>query len=513
MEWLRQGYILFFVSWLLCSIGAGGPSIYILDEAKNAQCAREMYERNDFIMPTFNGQLRTDKPPLHYFFMRLGYSIGGVSNFWARIFSGLCGAWVVMIVFWLARTYIDDKTAWWSAASLLASMHFTIQFHLAVPDPYLVACMTTGLAFLFHHSKTRKAKHQYIAAAALGLAVLAKGPIGLLLPGLIFLIYLLIKRQNPLIYLWNKSIPVSLLLFSVIAIPWYVLVGMETDGAWLEGFFLDHNVRRFSSTKEGHGGLFIITPIMVFIGMLPGSVLLIAGLKKLRAALPKSDLLQFTAIAAGTVIVFFSISETKLPNYPVPSYPFLGILIGYIIARCRIPNGAYIALLILSAAIAIGGYVGLQSLPLFTDMASIMLLWLVLPIGVILSFILMKHEERSKKILYSTFALGSVLFFTVIFPRIDEKNPVKASAHLVTEQPSFVAYRYLNPAFVFRYGATIPIYQDVDDIIRYIQDHPDALVISRRKHIGAVAEKLNGQVIFEQKDLFENPVTVIFQVE
>ncbi len=65
--------------------------VYILDEAKNAACAMEMLQRTDWITPTFNGHLRTDKPPLHYFFMMTAYSLFGVSPFSARLFSVILG--------------------------------------------------------------------------------------------------------------------------------------------------------------------------------------------------------------------------------------------------------------------------------------------------------------------------------------------------------------------------------------------------------------------------------------
>src|SRR3982751_4269775 len=67
---------------LFCRLNA--PPIYILDEARNAQCAKEMMERNDWIVPTFNGELRPHKPPLHYYFMQIAYQTFGMNAFAAR---------------------------------------------------------------------------------------------------------------------------------------------------------------------------------------------------------------------------------------------------------------------------------------------------------------------------------------------------------------------------------------------------------------------------------------------
>ena len=81
--------IIFILSFFLLLINLSEPMIYILDEAKNAECAREMLISGNYLVPYFNGELRTDKPPLHYFFMVLSYKLFGVSAFSARFFSAV----------------------------------------------------------------------------------------------------------------------------------------------------------------------------------------------------------------------------------------------------------------------------------------------------------------------------------------------------------------------------------------------------------------------------------------
>ena len=83
--------LLILLALFLYGANFWGISVYVLDEAKNSACAMEMYDRNDWIVPTFNDELRTDKPPLHYYFMRTGYALFGVSPFSARFFSVLAG--------------------------------------------------------------------------------------------------------------------------------------------------------------------------------------------------------------------------------------------------------------------------------------------------------------------------------------------------------------------------------------------------------------------------------------
>src|ERR1700710_423249 len=92
------------IFWLLFSITAfilwfrlGATPIYILDEAKNAQCAREMLMRHNWIVPTFNGELRTDKPALHYWFMMLAYKTFGVHEWTARFFATIMGLSTIFV--------------------------------------------------------------------------------------------------------------------------------------------------------------------------------------------------------------------------------------------------------------------------------------------------------------------------------------------------------------------------------------------------------------------------------
>ena len=139
---------MFVFAFLLYTINNGAFSIYILDEAKNTECAREMFEKGDWIVPTFNYNLRTDKPPLHYFFVMGSFKLFGVNEWAARFFSGVFGALTILITFLYTRRFANRKTALWTVFALLASVHLCIQFHLAVPDPYLIFFLPGAFFFL-----------------------------------------------------------------------------------------------------------------------------------------------------------------------------------------------------------------------------------------------------------------------------------------------------------------------------------------------------------------------------
>ena len=154
-------YIILVLSVLLYFAGLGSTPIYILDEAKNAQCAREMFEKGNWIIPTFNGLLRTDKPPLHYWFMSLGYAIFGINEFGARFFSALAGVGTVLSLFLFTRKYLGVQVAFIACIVFLSSLNLSLEMHYAVPDPYLIFLLSTSLFCVFHFLQSYKAYFLY----------------------------------------------------------------------------------------------------------------------------------------------------------------------------------------------------------------------------------------------------------------------------------------------------------------------------------------------------------------
>jgi 4-amino-4-deoxy-L-arabinose transferase-like glycosyltransferase len=152
-----KGILLFIFNLILFMHNLDKPMVYILDEAKNAECAREMLISGDYIMPYFNGQLRTDKPPLHYFFMVWSYKLFGVSAFSVRFFSAVFGALTILISFLFCSKYLGEKAGSITAMVLLSSLHFNFQMRMSVPDPYLIFLIKAGfMCFYLFLTERRK---------------------------------------------------------------------------------------------------------------------------------------------------------------------------------------------------------------------------------------------------------------------------------------------------------------------------------------------------------------------
>lgn len=504
--------LLFVTALLLYSSNIGGVSIYILDEAKNAGCAREMFERGDLLVPTFNQELRTDKPPLHYFFMMLSYSLFGVNAFAARFFSALFGALTILITYRFARKFAGPEIAFWAAMVLLASVHLSIQFHLAVPDPYLIFFLTAGLMSFYAAVKEHKLLYLLFMYVAIGFGTLSKGPVAIGLPGLIFLIFLIFSRRfswkeiRALKPFWGAALVLA------IALPWYILVHLKTNGAWTEGFFLKHNLGRFTDKMEGHGGIFLLTIVFVLIGLFPFSAFVVQAAKQAWKN-RKDDFTLFNLVAGVTIVAFFSLSRTKLPNYTVPAYPFLAILLAQYLSMVRMnqpkSNISLIILLFFSLILAPAIFLALKLDPALSHLNYIALYFLPFPAIMLAAFFLWK-KRKPEPALWLVAAGGmvtAIAFFTLAFPEIDRQNPVAKSRHLL-EGKEVRYFEKFNPAYGFALQQEIPPIQ-ADEFQPFFQQYPNGVIISTKKKLENLELPSNLEVRFSARDILETPTTVV----
>ncbi len=510
-------FTLLILSLIIMFINIGGLSIYALDEAKNAVAAREMWESGNWIVPTFNYELRFDKPPLHYFFMMLAYELFGYGEFAARFFASLAGVSTIMMTYLFARKYFDESVAYYTGFVLVCSLHLALQFHMAVPDPFLIFFLTAASLSFYTGITDKKRRWIFICYLALGLAVLSKGPVGIALPGLSFLLYLLWTKQ----FTWSNikwlQPWTGLLIVLLVAGPWYIAVYQATDGLWIEEFFFKHNVSRFSAPMEGHGGLFLITWAFVLGGMLPYGVFIpqafiIAWKGR------NNHALLFSLISAAVIILFFSISSTKLPNYTVPSYPFLAILLGYFINKIAALNWvkrtSYLislsVFLIICLAFPIGIYLAFTEDDSLRDLAYVG--WYMIPVSILglVTFYLgfKKRYEAAIRYQGATFFVASIIFFQLAFATVDPKNPVTESLQTLDMSKEFGYYRSYNSAYSFYLSKPIQVLNK-EEVASFFLENPDGYLLTRNKYFKDLAEIPGLKIIYAGKDLFESNISIV----
>lgn len=517
---LKASFIgILLVSLCILGLNIHGISIYALDEAKNAECAREMFEQGEWIVPTFNYELRTDKPPLHYYAMILAFKAFGVNEFSARIFSVLMGGLCIALAWWFAHTYINRETGWWTAIVLWASLHFSIQFHMAVPDPYLIFAMTLSLLSFYGFFMDRRPLFWWGIYIGMSMGILAKGPVAIAIPGLIMFLFLISQRSLD----WKTILAFrplgGILLVLGICLPWYILVGMETDWEWTRSFFLVHNVGRFTATMEGHGGSFLLTFAYVGLGMLPFSVFLFQAIGTAYRERRIQPLLSFSLLGMLGFIGFFAISSTKLPNYTVPSYPFFAIVLAYFLADTqqraeRMGRGAHLTYAIytlLMAGLLVGAYLGIQGEKSIADLTYLAAWFLVLPVGAIAAWgqAVQKRYAQSYYSMLASWLIAAFAFYYLVFPKIDKENAVMATLSLFEEETPVAYYKNANPAYSFYLQKPIKQLHSSDEVQPYLKAHPNALLIARKRTFHELDSVMTYQVLATKRDLFESPTTVV----
>jgi 4-amino-4-deoxy-L-arabinose transferase-like glycosyltransferase len=313
--------------------GLGAFGLIGADEPRYAQVAREMLEHRDWITPTLSGQPWLEKPPLYYWQAMLAYSVLGVSDTAARIPSAVDASLLVIAVYLFFRKFRRGVEV--DAALIVASCAGIVGYSRAASmDMPLTAFFGIGmLAWWAWRESERKI---YLAAfyACIALGMLAKGPVAPFLAAAVIVIFAGFVRDLRLIAktLWLPGI----LFFCAIALPWYFAVQVRNPQFFRE-FILEHNLARFSSNLYHHPEPFWYYLPVAALAIVPWIVFVTAAFSESlrawwaerQAAIADHELQFriFTCCWLGLPILFFSISQSKLPGYILPAVPAAAILL------------------------------------------------------------------------------------------------------------------------------------------------------------------------------------------
>lgn len=354
---LVAGWLL-LVNFLAFIWHLGGTGLVDETEPLFAEASRQMLVTGDWVTPYWNGETRFDKPALVYWFMALCYKLVGVNEWGARLPSALSAIALVYFAYYtLSRYGFPSPQAAQNpqaqrqlilsaviGATFIALNPQTISWgRVGVSDMLLSACIGAALFSFFlgyggvdpAPAKTTQANHWYIAFYGfMGLAVLTKGPIGLVLPGLTVLTFTIYLGNFWQIFWESKPIR-GLGLVLAINAPWYILVTLANGQKFINSFFGYHNVERFTAVVNRHSAPIYFYFIVVLLGFFPASVYLPQAIARIRIhqrsrwqKSPRSSQIGLFALCwFATVFIFFTVSVTKLPSYVLPLMPAAAILV------------------------------------------------------------------------------------------------------------------------------------------------------------------------------------------
>ena len=322
--------------------GLGQFGLIGADEPRYAQVAREMLQRHDWITPVLGGQPWLEKPPLYYWQAMLAYRIFGVSDWAARLPAAFDASFLVLAVYFFLRRFRPGFEV--DGALITASSAGIIGYARAASmDMALAAAFAIGM--LGWWAWRENGKRVYLAAfySCMGLGMLAKGPVAPFLAVVVVVLYAAVVREwRPVLKtLWLPGI----FLFCAIALPWYFAVQMRNPGFFRE-FIIEHNLGRFSKNLYHHTEPFWYYLPVAALALVPWTVFVIAAFvqtirmwwaRPTATDASESGLeYQFNVFAGCWLIVpvvFFSISQSKLPGYILPAIPAGALLLAEYLRR------------------------------------------------------------------------------------------------------------------------------------------------------------------------------------
>jgi len=262
-----------------------------------------------------------------YWLQALSVSMLGVNEFALRLPSALA-AWLACMA--LALTAYK---AWGPRAAVMAAMVFASSLgpwamaRTATADALLGLWLMLSALDLWRYVSTDDRSALRRTALWMALGVLTKGPVAVLIPAAVLLLWQVCGPSAGLLQTTLRDVW-SWLIFVAVAAPWYIYAWLRHGDAFIQGFFLRHNLDRFSAPMEGHGGgwlYFLLVLPLLWMPWTPLALSLFSRWKELWT----TPLLRFALLWAGFVVVFFSLSATKLPHYVLYAAPGVVLLLTY----------------------------------------------------------------------------------------------------------------------------------------------------------------------------------------
>ena len=449
--------------WILFFLGLGGLGLVGPDEPRYAQIAREMLVSGDFVTPRYFGEPWLEKPVLYYWLASAAYWLFGVNEFAARLPSALAAVLGVFCVYLVGRQREGPLEGLFSCLVLAASILYFSLARAASTDMVFSAATAvawTALFFLlfgdkglWRGSSDSGSQRGLLLTfyAFLGLATLAKGPAGLVLPLVSLAVFLGVTRRLAMAARFRPVTGVLVLL--AVVLPWYGLCTLANGWGFVEEFLIRHNLERFFTDRYEHPQPFWFFPAVALIGFFPWSLQLIPSARGLfrhgdrwRSLAAAQDL--FLWLWLLTPLVVFSLSRSKLPGYLLPAAPAMALLIGHQVRLWLKPDPGdarppwfkdfffYQALCLVVTGLALPLYATRLNLPVesLAGAAS----GLLAGTGLLaLLFYWRRRRTASVSCTLAAVALAVILVTGGVFPQVDAAESSRQLAAYLQEEEGF----------------------------------------------------------------------------
>ncbi|NOZ13970.1 MAG: glycosyltransferase family 39 protein [Acidobacteria bacterium] len=292
-------------------------------DARYSEIAYETYRFGNWLIPRQNRMAHITKPPLVYWFVAAGYAVFGVNEFGGRFFSGLFGLLCALLVFFLARFFVDRDIEAFLAAIIFETSPLIIGAgRIVTTDIFLLFFTLLAMYGFLMAYREQKKSGVWLFWVSLGFSGMAKGPIGLILAGGVIGIFLWIEHEGKFIKTLLKPLPV--LVFLLLAFWWPVFIMLKLPGAF-NYLVVEQMLSRFSRHGFGHP-----QPVAFYLYLFPAATFpwIIPAVEGVFQSVRSKRSFETVLLISWLLfpLIFFTVPSSKLILYVLFSVPPAAIL-------------------------------------------------------------------------------------------------------------------------------------------------------------------------------------------
>jgi len=505
-EFRKGDYLSVLVLCTLCIVvlffQLGDRPLWDVDEGMHAATSKDMVLTGDWVTTRVNGVNFYDKTVLFNWFAAISFLVFGFTEFAARLPAAVLGLATVLVSYAVGKRLFGSRAGLLGGVVLATSPLFIVLSRTVMHDISLAFFISLALYFFYtaYDNPRNRRINLFLCYAAMGFAVLAKGPIGLLLPGMIIGLFLLMKGK--LNFLKEMALGWGALVFLIVAAPWYVLISMRNPD-YLSYFILKQNFGNFlSKTQATHPRPFYYYVPVLLSGMLPWSCFVpLAFLRPLDRKLRKiDDGVLFLLCWFLVIFLFFSAASSKLGTYILPALPAAALLIGRVwheLMAAPTPGLRRVtawSLAPLSALFLAGtAFVILFQPPIrkmqmqyginLHDLYGLLIVITGI-ITIAFFFYILRHYRAAFTALAATFVVGIIVINTIYIPLI---NPYRSTKGLAKEMDgmlspgeNLVFFRMLWDSALFYTNRRATILYSEQELQHYLASKKRVLCVIER---------------------------------
>jgi 4-amino-4-deoxy-L-arabinose transferase-like glycosyltransferase len=496
---LLVGFVLFFYK-------VGDRDLWAPDEDEYAQMSREMIRSGNWAFPTVNGEPWTIKPPLYNWMVSaISLPWKDVDEFRARVFSSLAALGTVWVTFLIGRLAFSAPAGFLGAIVLATNILFLQYGRWAQTN--MLSTFFAILAIYFFYRGYRNPQNRTVSYllmyTAVGVGFLTMGPVNLAVPGLVVFLYLVFMKD--LRHIKNLKLGWGIFIFLAIASPWYIVVSLKGEYAY--DLLIKTNIDRFISTWAHPRPFYYYLPVILW-AMAPWSPYLPGALHLAFSGRSAEDraALRFLLVWAIGLLLFFSISKGKRPQYILPVLPALSLMIGYLGNRAAMfwQDPYYrkaviwpsLFLLGVSIILTIGLPVGtrLYFKPMFATAVGISVITALFSLSLWVAW----KRGQARRLLFLPAVF--MVVFTVygvhaLVPRMEAyKSPrpfcEEIRTRLARGGADWAMYRFYRAAYVYYTDSFAKVIMTENELASFLDQPTQALVAMREQEYRQLGESL-----------------------